>query len=555
MNKGIFILISLGVLGGLLGAMLVKKMKVPQVLGYILTGVLLGTSGFKVISEGDLANLGKFNVFALALIGLLVGYEIKISDMKKYGKQFSAILLGEGLGAFVLVSLLVFTLLFWVTGSVLPAIAGALVFGAISAATDPASTMSVLWENKSAGILTTTLIAVIALDDALAMLLYGLSSGLSQALAGSAETSMFLEIAKVSLDLVLSLLVGSLLGLAIAFFLKRNADNQQTATVSLGLFLLAIALSVLLHLDIILVAMSMGFVVGNSVPKRSRRFFDFMKGLADPVYVVFFVLIGARLAFASMPLWLWGIVALYILGRSLGKIIGAYVGARVSSSPPVVKKYIGLGLFCQGGVAIGLSIVAGQNLQNVMLTESVSLGDGIIAAVASSTFLIQIIGPAVVRWTSRKSLEAGKDINIEDLIAQKRVNEVSYSYDWPTVYESTALNTVLSIFSNSDLLFVPVLNENEELSGVIHFDSIKPVLLDKEIVQTSLAMDFMDYQLLYLEGSEKLGKAMQLAENSERGELPVLEGKKFIGLFSEKHVRKSLQKELMEMKGVLDRVY
>ena len=148
MSSGVFLLFGLGILGGILSSSILKQLRAPQVLGYLVAGVIVGQSGLQLITIEDIEHLGTFSVFALAVIGLLVGAEIRISDFKRYGRQFMTILLGEGLTAFFLVTGLSTAVLYWVVGSWHLALAGGVVFGAISSATDPASTLSVLWEKK-----------------------------------------------------------------------------------------------------------------------------------------------------------------------------------------------------------------------------------------------------------------------------------------------------------------------------------------------------------------------------------------------------------------------
>ena len=162
---GILVLLGVGVLGGALGAWFFQRIHVPQVVGYIAFGILVGKSGLKLLDGGDIENLRSFTWFALGIIGFLVGGELQFETFKKYGKQFAQILLWEGLAAFILVGSGTFGVIYWVTGNLHASLAAGIIFGAIASATDPASTVEVLWEYRAKGVLTTTIIAIVALDD------------------------------------------------------------------------------------------------------------------------------------------------------------------------------------------------------------------------------------------------------------------------------------------------------------------------------------------------------------------------------------------------------
>ena len=167
---GVLGVLGICIAGGVIGAWIFQKLNIPQVVGYIVIGVLIGDTGFGLLHPEDIVALRPFNNFALGLIGFLVGGELSGSIFKKYGKQFTLILLGEGLTAFLLVGISSTLIVYLVCHSWVTAIA---------AATDPASTIDVLWEYRSAGVLSTAIVAIVALDDALAMTLYGLGTSVA----------------------------------------------------------------------------------------------------------------------------------------------------------------------------------------------------------------------------------------------------------------------------------------------------------------------------------------------------------------------------------------
>ena len=391
----VLILFGIGIFGGALGAYLFQKIRVPQVVGYIIIGIVIGESGFQIVSHETTLKLQSFNWFALGIIGFLVGGELEWETFRKYGKQFITIMLGEGLVAFFLVSIISTIIVYWMSHSISVSIGAGVVLGAIASATDPASTLDVLWEYRSRGVLTTALIAIVALDDALAMTLYGLGTSIAQMITG--ESNVFAEeMLKIGKELFGSIFLGIACALLLNLIMKQlSYHKERMLAISTGLLLLTIGVADMAGLDVILVTMSMGVVLINYAPKRTRELFTLIRSFSSPIYVMFFVLVGARLGIAKMPPWLWSIVIVYVLGRNFGKMLGVYIGARMSGADKVVQKYGGLGLFAQGGVAIGLSIMASQHLTEYMVTDTLSLGDMIVYCVTATTMIVQLLGPAI----------------------------------------------------------------------------------------------------------------------------------------------------------------
>jgi len=361
---GILFLLGLSLLGGTLGAWAFQRLKIPQVVGYIIAGVIVGESGLRIIDLHTLEALRPFTMFALGIIGFLVGAELKLEDFRRYGKQFAAILVGEGVAAFALVTLGTWVIFYALTHSVATSLAAGIVLGAIASATDPASTISVLWEYRCRGVFTTTVTAIVALDDALAMTLYAIGTGAAAILVGS-HGDVTGRVLKVGGELGAALLLGVIVALLLNFLVRWAKAGAQTLALSLSALLLMIGVARVLDLDVILASMACGFVVRNMAPRRTEGLIRLLREFSSPVYVLFFVFVGARLAVHSFPAWLGAVVAVYVIGRTAGKMSGAWLGARLTNSPESVRRYLGMGLFAQGGVAVGLSIIATEHLQHI----------------------------------------------------------------------------------------------------------------------------------------------------------------------------------------------
>lgn len=551
LTSGILLIFGIGVFGGIMSALVAKRFSIPQVLGYIAAGIIIGETGFKLVTIADIEKLRSFNYFALGVIGFLVGSEIHFSTLKKYGKQFSAILLAEGLLSFVLVGAGVTGIIYYISGSWTVALAGGVVFGAISSATDPASTIDVLWEYRTAGILTTTLIAIVALDDALAMTLYGLGTSAAQILAG--DSVSFLHIfMNISIELFGAVIVGILAGLFLNFLIHRLYNQEQILATAISLLLLCIWLAVLIDMDIILLTMAMGITLVNKAPRRSKKLLGLIKSFSTPLYVLFFVLVGARLSLGKMPSWLWAIIIVYVLGRSFGKFFGSVIGGKMSGAPVVVRKYAGLGLFAQGGVAIGLSIMASQHLQSIEVADGLFLGDVIIFGVTATTFLVQLIGPPSVKLAVKLADEIGKDITPEDVIKNWKVKDI-LSKEIEPIPESTLLSRVIHSFSRTENMYHPVINEKNQVVGIITFNELRNIMLDPDSWNWLVAMDISSPVKEFVYENDPLEKAIRLFNQLGSEYLPVLsdpESREFSGNADNKHIQQRINQHILSMKSL-----
>jgi Kef-type K+ transport system membrane component KefB len=547
LNLGILFILGLGVFGGMLGAWFFQKIRFPQVVGYIAIGLLIGEAGFKIVRTEDIMNLKMFNLFALGIIGFLVGGELKIDTFKKYASQFIAILLGEGILAFLLVGAFSFCIVYWIVPNFAAALAASIVFGAIASATDPASTIDVIWEYRSKGVMTTAIIAIVALDDALAMTLYGLGTSSAQLLT-SQSGSISHALGKICVELLGAIAVGAVFALLLAAFLRWLKEVERGAAIALGLILLVISIAAYFAMDVILATMMLGFVLTNIAPRRSEDLFKLMRSFSIPIYVLFFVLVGARLVIGSMPLWLWGIVAVYVIGRSAGKMLGAYMGARMTGSHPSIQKYLGMGLFAQGGVAIGLSIMAAEHLGNIKIVEGMTLGDMIIFVVTSTTLAVQLLGPPMVKLAVKLSGEAGRDITEADVMASMKVSDVLDQHP-VLVHEADPVHKAIDYFTANDMLIYPVVNREDKIRGVLTFEAIKDILGDRNTWSWLLVADIMKPMEDSTTADEPLDEVYERMHKYKIDQMPVVDkedSEKPVGMIDIRTIRLKVHAELLK---------
>lgn len=391
----ILLILGIAISGGFLGAKLFRAIRIPQVVGYIIIGVILGVSGAKILTLDLIDNLSPINNFALAIIGFMIGKELNIPTFKKLGRSIITILIFEAFGAFILVTLFVTLLTHHLYEGLL--------FGALSSATAPAATVDVLWEYKAKGPLTSTLLAIVGLDDALALIIYGFASAFALALITHQSPSFVNMLGFPLLKILLSFLIGGFAGSILSFISKRLREKSQLLPISLGIILLVAGFCHQHHLSLILSSMAIGIFLINLAPQASKNIFGVIEGFAPPVYILFFVLVGSRLQIGLLPKM--GILGLfYLIGRSAGKIFGATLGAKISHAYKSVQKYLGITLFSQAGVAIGLAIAVYQEFSH--LAGGKALGVTIINVITATTFVVQIIGPPLVKLAIVKAKEA-----------------------------------------------------------------------------------------------------------------------------------------------------
>ncbi len=389
------LLFGLAVLLGLAGGKLIQWLRVPRVVGYIVVGVMLGSSLTNFIPLELVESLSPFTNVALALIGFMVGGELKRSVFKRFGRQLVLIVLAEGIATFLLVALVV-TLF---SGQ----LALGLLLGALASATAPAATVDVLWEYKSRGPLTTTVLGIVAMDDALALILFGFALALARGLLEGRSVSLMSGLVEPVAHVVGALALGSAVGLTVVRLLRRLGDRDDSLVVLVGTILGVAGIADWLGISLILAEMAVGVALANLAPDASRRAFDLVRGITPPIYIVFFILVGARLQIDLLPqMGLLGL--LYVVARTAGKMSGAWAGSTAVRAAPAVRKYLGFALFSQAGVAVGLALAIAQEFDDAG-PEAQAIGTLVVNLIAATTFIVQIIGPPMVKFAISRAGE------------------------------------------------------------------------------------------------------------------------------------------------------
>jgi NhaP-type Na+/H+ or K+/H+ antiporter len=382
-----------------LAGKLLSRAGIPQVVGYIVAGTLLGPSLLHVLPREFNDSLTFVSEVALGLIGFDMGGHLKLRELRLIGWSIVFIVLLEAFGAFALVGLGIYV----VTGE----LATAIIFGALASATDPASTVETLSEYQSKGRLTTTLRAVVGLDDAVSLLLFSVGAALAETLLGKGGSVSLGHMLEFPLtEMSGSLLVGIVLGLALSQTMQRFANNHDVMIIATGAIFLCAGLSHTFELSLVLTAMIMGATVVNRDPENGTYIRFTIEHVGPVIYVMFFTLIGARLQIEVLPeMGLIGVV--YLLLRNAGKYGGAWAGGTFGGAAPEVRNNLGLALFAQAGVVIGLAMSAGERFDRFG-PDGKDLGDLVLNVITATTFVAQLIGPVMVKFAIRRAGEYGQ---------------------------------------------------------------------------------------------------------------------------------------------------
>jgi Kef-type K+ transport system membrane component KefB len=513
-HLNLLLVVGIAIFGGTLGARLFKRLRIPQVVGYVAIGLVLGQSGIGIFDQELVEAMRPFNYFALGLIGFMIGGELRLEVFRKYGRQLLIILFAEGLAAFVAVGLIVTGATWFFTHDIRQAVALGAVLGAIASATAPAATVDVLWETRSGGPLTTTVLAIVALDDGLALLLYAFAASVADGLIGEGSAGLGKAILGPVYELAGALLLGVAAGVLLNFLLRRIKEKGSALTFTIGLVFVIIGMTLLLKVDMILSAMCLGMTVANLAPRRSRSAFELAESFAPPIYTLFFVLVGARLTLSNMTLWTSVLAAAYVIGRTGGKMLGARLGAIWGGAADTVRRYLGLCLFSQAGVAIGLAILASQHFPSEM-------GQTIIIVITGTTLIVQIVGPPSVRLAVHRAGEAGLNITVEDLIASYRVSDVMEKKP-ALLREETPLAEIIRVFSAHHFLSYPVVDSEKRLKGIITFQLIRRTLASTTLHALLVADDIMERPAAVATPDMPLPDAMELMSEINADHLAVV---------------------------------
>jgi len=384
------IIFSLGVilLLGLAAAKLVHRIKIPSITGYLFLGILIGPYTLNLVSKGILDSSGLISNVVLGFVAFSIGQNFLISTFRKIGRDILWVSILGACVPWILVTLAFLFILkqpFYI----------AFLFGAISSATAPAATMMVVREYKARGSFTDTLLGVVAIDDAWCLIIFAISLAVCKAMVLQPATNIIFPgvVLYSLLEIVGAFLLGGAISFLLSYFSRFTRTSGDLLIYTLGFIFLNIGLALYFNLSVLLSCMFLGAMLVN-FNKLSFKFFDALRSIDSPFYLLFFVLAGASLDIGLLKV-LGGLGLCYIIFRSLGKIGGAYLGGSLSGASSSIKRYMGLGLLPQAGVALGVALIAKASFPEV--------GEIIFSTIVGTTIVYEIIGPSLSRFSLRKA--------------------------------------------------------------------------------------------------------------------------------------------------------
>lgn len=387
MNMQYLLGLAIALAFGLLFSRGAKLVRLPNVTAYLVAGLLVGPFVLNLLPKEELRSLDGLITVALGFIAFSIGGEFKFSHIKEIGARSITITFFESLTAVVLVDVVLIAF-----GFDKPL---ALSLGAIAAATAPAATLLVVRQYKAKGPVTSTLLPVVAMDDAVGLMAFSISISLAQSMVAHQDMNLMVMLGKPLLEIVMSLGLGIALGgvatLALRFFHSR--DNFLC--ICIAAVFAGVSLASMWSLSSLLLCMGIGATVAN-LHHDSDFLFKHIERWTPPLFMVFFVLSGADLDLSIIPsIGLLGI--LYLLARSAGKYLGAGVGARVIHAHPNVCKYLGVALLPQAGVAIGMAQLTGTLLP--------AYSAQIRTVILCATLVYELFGPILTKIALTRACE------------------------------------------------------------------------------------------------------------------------------------------------------
>ncbi len=414
LGEGIFnvvLTIAIALVLGLLSTRLMKVIGLPNVTGYLIVGLIIGPYMLGIIDEPTLNSLGIVSSLALGFIAFSIGVEFKIRHIKEIGKSAITITMFQALLAtlFVDVALLI----------AIPSMpAEAIVLGAIATATAPAATLMVVRQYKAKGIVTGTLLPVVALDDAVGLVVFAISNSIALSMLSGASLTVLNLVVWPLLEIIVSLAVGAIIGgllsLVPTFFKSR--DNRLIATI-IAVFACIGICEVFTQLNSsgvmpfalsdLLVCMMAGAVFVN-LRVESEKIMEGTDRWTPVVFMLFFIISGAELNILSLGnLQIVLILVIYLIARCAGKYVGSFVGAVVTKADKNVRNYLGITLWPQAGVAIGMATLCKKEFAAAGFDE---VGSAIVTITMCAVLVYELFGPVFTKIALAKAGEISPEM-------------------------------------------------------------------------------------------------------------------------------------------------
>ena len=375
-----------------------KRLGIPNVTAYLVAG--LAVRYFMLLIKSDsFEGLEVITSVALGFIAFSIGSSFKLKHIRHIGKSVVVITIFQAVATVVLVDLALVVLHIFDQIS----LSEALCLGAIATATAPAATLMIVRQYKARGIVTDTLLPVVAFDDAIGLIIFAISLAVAKVLAvPNAKLTVMDVLVMPLLEIILSLGFGSILGVILSYAAQIFKSRSNRISLCVMCVFAGVGLcSVIpgLPLSDLLTCMAIGVIYAN-MNKESGQVFDTMDRWTAPLFLLFFIISGAELDLSIIPMV--GVIGIvYLVSRSTGKYFGAYLGAKVVGADNNVKKYLGLTLLPQAGVAIGMA----QKVANTPELVAAGFASKVVTVTLCATLVYELLGPIIAKWALVKAGE------------------------------------------------------------------------------------------------------------------------------------------------------
>lgn len=389
---------------GLMGGKIISLVKFPRVTGYILIGILIGPSILNLLSHEMVVSFTIIRQVAIGFIGYTIGLELRFSKLKKTGKQVTIITLVQAILTALFVTLAVFFYLKATDGNYIWTYA--LILGAIATATAPGPIVAVVKSYRTKGPVTDVLLPLVALDDAIGIMLFAVMLSLGTSFI-SGPVSIGHMLLDPAMEIGMSLGFGALIGFLVMYFSKKyNRESDSfLMMVIVGFVFLGIAIGQAVHASAILLPMTIGIVLTNTIDERyEHRLTQTTDLFSAPILLAFFTIAGAELQL-SLLVKIGVLGFIYLTVRVVGKVFGAYISAKALKAPPTVVKYLGFTLIPQAGVAIDMALTTQLRFEQADLFAHAEVGAVIMTIVLAATVIYEVFGLIVVKTALYKAGE------------------------------------------------------------------------------------------------------------------------------------------------------
>jgi len=400
-TMNLILAIGIMIIAGFFGGAIAARVKFPRITGYLVVGILLSPSILNIVSKTTIQSFDVITSIALGIIAYLIGGSLRLESMRELGKSIAWITILQSVSPWFLTTLVIAFLAPFIlaipnatfSNTYFPI---AFVLGAIACATAPAATIAIINEHKAKGPFTTTLLAVVALDDIVAIIAFAIAAGVAQSLVSAyGGFSVYQTLIVPFLHIVVSVAIGAVFGFAAIYIAKLVKIRAFLLVIVLGMIMLCISVTELLDGSLLLANMVVGFVVINKA-KRDEMLLV-IDDIEPILFTAFFVLAGMH--FDLIAVKAAGIMTLLvILCRCTGKYFGVRLGARISGAPDIIGKYLGFALLPKAGVTLGLGLL----LVNFFPATIANLMFNVLLA---STLINELFAPPLAKYAIFKAGE------------------------------------------------------------------------------------------------------------------------------------------------------